>query len=237
LDLGSLLGFVYHEPLRLTPTGHHPDDLSALAERLQTPFDPTDREGQTRLLLLLHLAQRLGWLRREGTGRIWPRTRLPPFWKKNGPSSAACFLKAWRGSPEWNDLCRTPELECVEAGLWQNDPLQTRSAVLLLLSHLQPGAWYARTDLIEAVRTVEPDFQRPTGDYDTWYLRSSSTQEFLKGFERWNEVEGALLRFLVRGPLAWLAVLDLAVLEQAEAAGRRNPAAFAQQLGSSLAGP
>ncbi len=217
LDLGALLGFVYHEPLRLTPTGHHPDDLSALAERLQTPFEPTDREGQTRLLLLLHLAQRLGWLRREGDRAHLAQNQVAAFLEKKRPEQRRLLFESWRDSPEWNDLCRTPELECVEAGLWQNDPLQTRSAVLLLLSHLQPGAWYAQTDLIEAVRTVEPDFQRPTGDYDTWYLRSSSTQEFLKGFERWNEVEGALLRFLVRGPLAWLAVLDRALLEQAEA--------------------
>ncbi len=57
---------------------------------------------------------------------------------------------------------------------------------------------------------VEPDFQRPTGNYDTWYLRSTGSQDFLKGFERWEEVEGALIQFLLHGPLHWLNAFDLA---------------------------
>src|SRR5690606_19238506 len=85
-----------------------------------------------------------------------------------------------------------------------------REAVLRLFGHLQPGAWYSQADVIRAIREIEPDFQRPTGDYDTWYIRNHTTQEFLKGFERWDDVEGALLRFLVRGPFSWLAVLDMA---------------------------
>jgi hypothetical protein len=75
---------------------------------------------------------------------------------------------------------------------------------------LQPGVWYSRHDLIQAIKTTEPDFQRPTGDYETWYIRSTSTQEYLKGFEHWDAVEGAMLRFLTSGPLHWLAGLDLA---------------------------
>jgi len=111
LDLGSLLGFVYHEPLRLTPTGHHPDDLNALAERLQTPFDPTDREGQTRLLLLLHLAQRLGWLRREGDRAHLAQNQVAVFLEKKRPEQRRLLFESWRDSSEWNDLCRTPELD------------------------------------------------------------------------------------------------------------------------------
>ena len=54
--------------------------------------------------------------------------------------------------------------------------------------------------MIDAFKEAEPDFQRPTGDYDTWYIRRTDTQEFLKGFDQWDAVEGELLRFLC-GPL------------------------------------
>lgn len=209
-DAGTLLGFLYNERLRLTSAGPHPEDVDRLVQRLQIPFNNGDADLNVRLALLLHVANRLGWLRREGELIQLTQNPVAAFLEKTRAEQRRMLFDAWRNSPDWNDLCRTPELECVEAGLWQNDPLQTRSAILRLFGCLQPGAWYLQSNLLEAIRAAEPDFQRPTGDYETWYIRKSSTQEFLKGFERWDEVEGALLRFLIRGPLHWLAALDLA---------------------------
>jgi hypothetical protein len=74
---------------------------------------------------------------------------------------------------------------------------------------------------VEAIRQEHADFQRPAGDYDSWYLRSEASGEFLRGFEHWDEVDGALIRYLVCGPLHWLGILDLAA--PAEGVG---PAAF-----------
>lgn len=210
LDAGALLGFLYHERIRLAPAGPHPDDIERLVKRFQLPFGSSDADLNLRLALLLHLANRLGWLKRDADGVQLTQNPVAAFLDKTRAEQRRALFEAWRTSSEWNDLCRTPELECVEAGLWHNDPLQTRETLLRLFGHLQPGAWYAQSDMLRALREVEPDFQRPTGDYDTWYIRNSNTQEFLKGFERWDGVEGALLRFLIRGPLAWLCVLDLA---------------------------
>lgn len=210
LDTGTLLGFVYSDRLRLTATGPHPEDIDRLIQRLQLPFGRNEPELEVRLALLLHLANRLGWLRRDSDTVQLTQNAVAAFLHKTRAEQRRVLFDAWRASPEWNDLCRTPDLECVEAGSWHNDPRQTREAVLRLFSHLQPGAWYSQSDVIRAVREIEPDFQRPTGDYDTWYIRRHTTQEFLKGFERWDDVEGALLRFLMRGPLSWLAVLDMA---------------------------
>lgn len=210
LDAGTLLGFIYNERVRLTAQGPHPEDIDRLVKRLQIPFGSGDADLSLRLALLLHLANRLGWLKRDGDTVQLTQNSVTAFLDKTRAEQRRALFDAWRNSTEWNDLCRTPELECVEAGLWHNDPRQTRETLLRLFSHLQPGIWYTESDLLHAIREVEPDFQRPTGDYDTWYIRSTSTQEFLKGFERWDAVEGALLRFLIRGPLAWLCVLDLA---------------------------
>ena len=95
-------------------------------------------------------------------------------------------------------------------GSWQNDPLHARQATLQFLSPLPPGVWWSLNAFIEAVKQTHPDFQRPAGDYDSWYLYDTSTETFLRGFEHWDEVDGALLRYLITGPLHWLAILDLA---------------------------
>lgn len=209
-DAGTLLGFVRAERLRLTPQGPHPEDIDRLVQRFVLPFRNDDPELVVRLALLLHLANRMGWLRRDGDVVRLTGNRVAAFLDLSRAEQRQALFDAWRNSPEWNDLCRTPGLECADTGSWKNDPLQTRSTLLRLIGQLAPGYWYTQDDLARAIRTVEPDFQRPTGNYDTWYIRNNSTNEFLKGFEQWDGVEGVLIRFLVRGPLYWLNVLDLA---------------------------
>jgi hypothetical protein len=210
-DMGTLLGFLYSDRLRLTAAGPNPEDVDRLVQRLQLPFAGDDPLLNTRLALLLHLANRLGFLRRgEQESVQLTGNRVRAFLEMTRSEQRTALWQAWRDSSEWNDLCRSPGLECTATGAWRNDPVQTRSAVIGLLARLQPGIWYSRHDVIQAIKVTEPDFQRPTGDYDSWYIRSTNTQEYLKGFEHWDAVEGALLRFLISGPLHWLAALDLA---------------------------
>lgn len=210
-DVGTFLGFLHTEQLRLTAQGPNAEDIERFVQRLQMPFRADDEQLNIRLALLLHLANRLGWLRR-GEGDLVQLTgnRVRLFLDKTRAEQRTMLWDAWLNSPEWNDLCRTPSLECTETGTWQNDPLQTRTALMKLFGKLQPGLWYSQFDFIDAVKQVEPDFQRPTGNYDTWYIRHTDTQEFLKGFEQWDAVEGELLRFLLSGPLHWLALIDIA---------------------------
>jgi hypothetical protein len=63
-------------------------------------------------------------------------------------------------------------------------------------------------DFIAALHSHAPDFQRPDGNYDAWYVRDEAGIH-LRGFERWREVEGRLLRYLWQGPLFWLGVATL----------------------------
>src|SRR5579859_5992190 len=39
-----------------------------------------------------------------------------------------------------------------------------------------------------AVKEEEPDFQRPAGNYDSWYIRDAQSGEYLRGFESWDRV-------------------------------------------------
>ena len=231
-DIGSILGFLHTEGLRMTDRGPHPDDTSLLAERLQTTggfvavnagpetgqetgpgtgqeTGDGQRPEDVRLALLLHLVNRLGLLRRDGERVRLNGNRVHTFLGQPPNEQWFALWEGWRSSPEWNDLLRTPGLDC-SGGNWRNDPQRTREIVIGLLARLQPGLWYSQSDVIDAIKEAAPDFQRPTGDYDSWYIRASSTKEFLKGFDHWGQVEGALLRFLFSGPLYWLTAFDMA---------------------------
>jgi hypothetical protein len=115
---------------------------------------------------------------------------------------------AWIDSREHNDLHLMPHVRA--EGEWQNDPHQSRHTILDLLGRLDKETWWSLPAFISAMHTNKPDFQRPAGDYDTWYLRDVHTGVYLRGFEHWRAVDGAYLRYLVTGPLHWLGLMDLA---------------------------
>ncbi len=216
-DIGTLLGFLHSDTLRLTPTGPDAEDVDRFVKRLQIPFDETMPDHSVRLALLLHVANRMGLLKRTEGGLIQlTGNRVRAFLAQTRAEQRQTLYDAWRESPEWNDLCRTPGLECPAGVSGWNDPLQTRTAVLELLGRLQPNGWYRISDVVAAIKQVQPDFQRPTGRYDEWSIRRARTpgqtepSELLAGVEHWDDVEGALLHFLLRGPLHWLGALDLA---------------------------
>jgi hypothetical protein len=80
--------------------------------------------------------------------------------------------------------------------------------VLDLLQPLKPGLWWDLNDFVERIRQISPAFQRPGGDFDSWYLQNQSGI-FLHGIENWNMVDGALIRSVITGPLHWLGAVDL----------------------------
>lgn len=118
------------------------------------------------------------------------------------------LFQVWRASTAWNDLAHVPSLASASE-VWPNDPLLARSAVLALLSRLPPHTWWSLDSFVSALREHQPDFQRPAGDFDSWYLQDRGSGAFLRGFEHWERVEGALLRYLLSGPLHWLGLVDL----------------------------
>lgn len=124
------------------------------------------------------------------------------------------LVKSWRESREFNELRQAPGLIC--EGAWQNDPLETRQSILNLLGNIPRRRWWSLSAFIRAVKERYPDFQRPAGDYDSWFIKRASDGVYLHGFERWDEVEGALLRYFITGPLFWLGMADLAAPGEGE---------------------
>lgn len=191
------------------------DDLTALmtiAMRLsgdsKNPIDFDNfllNPDADRRSLLLTLANELSLVRREN-GSLRP-TRSAIGWLKKGRDAQLCSLgDAWSNS-EWNDLCHTTGLRC-EGENWHNDPILARTALLDVMPHT--NNWYRISDLVQTIKTTNPDFQRPDGNYDTWYIKETGNQHYLAGFDSWDQVEGRLIRFLIQYPLYWLGMTELA---------------------------
>lgn len=119
------------------------------------------------------------------------------------------LAEAWRDSTAYRDLWHVPGLHPDPQG-FPYDMLVGREALIGFLKHHTPlEQWWSVDDFIETVKQVDPAFQRPGGDYDSWYIRNDAG-EYLNGFASWDAVEGALLEFYLAGPLHWLGLADLA---------------------------
>jgi hypothetical protein len=131
----------------------------------------------------------------------------------------------WLHSPNFNELRLLPGLSA--EGDWQNNPLRAREMILDFLSTL-PGydpeqsdaqpierSFWSLAAFVSAIGKFYPDFQRPAGDYDSWYLRDQASGAYLQGFQNWDAVDGELIRFIIAGPMHWLGLMDLATPEQA----------------------
>jgi hypothetical protein len=180
---------------------------------LQPPEDPVSIGGDgpgSPAALALALAADRGWLRTRGRRLALVPGPVRAWLEAARADQRRHLLDAWAGSTLWNDLCRTPALSCEQTGSWANDPAGTRQRLLPLLASLQPDAWYDLEGLAAAIKARAPDFQRPDGNYDTWYIRQRSAPAYLRGFEHWEQVEGEVLRFMLTGPLVWKGATALA---------------------------
>lgn len=188
-DLTTLLAFAQRRGLA-------PGRQAALA-----PYLLTHHPG--RVELLVTLAVEMQHLR-PGDDGLKPARPAVDWLQKGREAQLRDLAAAWRTSA-WNDLCHTPGLACEGSG-WANDPLAARQA---LLNHLPRNEqWYHLSELIALVKEADPDFQRPDGNYDTWYVRDLASEAFITGFSNWDLVEGRLLRYLVQGPLSWLGLVE-----------------------------
>jgi hypothetical protein len=126
------------------------------------------------------------------------------------------LYQAWKRSTHLNELLLLPGLAF--EGNWTNEPLRTRQFILESIAAVPAGKWWNLEAFIFAIKQRTPDFQRPAGDYDSWFVRDRSSGNFLRGFEYWDRVDGRLIHYMLTGPLHWLGVLDLAQPEEAEEA-------------------
>jgi len=131
----------------------------------------------------------------------------------------ALLVKSWKTSETFNELHQLPGLVC--EGEWSNQPLVARRFLLGLLAPIPAGHWWSLNAFVRLIKEKYADFQRPAGDYDSWFIKRVSDGVYLRGFAAWDEVDGALIRYLLTGPLHWLGVVDLALPDP-----EKTPSAF-----------
>ena len=127
--------------------------------------------------------------------------------------------EAWLESESFNELKLMPGIIC--EGEWKNRPEETREFLLNLLDAIPEGKWWSLNAFIRDVKSKYADFQRPAGDYDSWFIKRAADGQYLRGFEHWDEVDGALIRFFITNILHWLGQVDLSIAE-----GSKEPTAF-----------
>ncbi len=207
-DLFGLLITVRNRTVRVGPDGSlNPNDLQIINALSVSPLPAAHVAEDNRLAFIVRLGLAAGLLtvNRERMGLNAERARA---WLQAAPADRLTALQtAWRDDAAWNDLWHVPSLKPQPTG-WKNDPVLARQKVLELMTYCHRDQWYDIDEFIKAVKSWNPDFQRPDGDYTSWYIHDLQG-ESLMGFEHWDAVEGALLRYLLSGPLHWLGFIDL----------------------------
>lgn len=125
------------------------------------------------------------------------------------------LIQAWWASERWNDLSRLPGLR-LAGERWPNDPVASRQSLIEFLKQTPVDTWWSVDQWVKSIRHWQPSFQRPGADFDSWYIQSDAGGEILSGVAHWDQIDGALLRYWISGPLHWLGVTELGYLSDSE---------------------
>jgi len=138
--------------------------------------------------------------------------KMKSFLEAPREDALQALADAWLENESFNELRQLPGL--VFEGEWMNQPAVTREFLLTLLDDIPEGKWWSLPTFIRDVKAKYPDFQRPAGDYDSWFIKREADGEYLRGFAHWDQVDGALVRYFISGILFWLGQVELASPEE-----------------------
>ena len=133
------------------------------------------------------------------------------FLEVSRPEALDMLFQAWLNSPTFDELRLIPSIIC--EGEWRNQPLVTREFLMDLVNSIPQNKWWSLPAFLRAIKEKFPDFQRPAGDYDSWFIKRASDGQFLRGFAYWDSVDGALVKYFVQ-MLHWLGRVNLAAPEE-----------------------
>jgi hypothetical protein len=119
---------------------------------------------------------------------------------------------SWRKAENYPDISLLPQISL--EGSPEMDPVHTRDKVITHLTSLEPESWWSIESFVSQIKETDPDLLRKSGEYDSWFIKNRETGEYLSGFQHWDDVEGALVRYLLTGPLHWLGLLDLGMPDE-----------------------
>ncbi len=91
------------------------------------------------------------------------------FLEASRTEALTMLADAWLESNSFNELKLMPGIVC--EGEWTNQPLETREFLLSLLDAVPEGKWWSLNPFVRDIKTKYADFQRPAGDYDSWFIK------------------------------------------------------------------
>jgi hypothetical protein len=121
------------------------------------------------------------------------------------------LYQSWLTSTTFDELRLIPSIVC--EGEWKNQPQVTREFLMNLINDIPLGKWWSIPAFVKAIKEKYPDYQRPAGDYDSWFIKRESDGQYLRGFAYWDAVDGALVKYLIQ-TLHLLGKADLASPEE-----------------------
>ena len=147
------------------------DDATTLlaALRLRREISPNPK-----LISLLHTAELLkkNIPEAEATRKFLEASRV---------DALKMLIEAWQESERFNELRLMPGIIC--EGEWKNQPLVAREFLLNLVEAIPDNKWWNINAFINDIKKKYPDFQRPAGDYDSWFIKREADGQYLRGFE------------------------------------------------------
>jgi len=179
--------------------------------------------GLTRDAVLGALLEAAGILK----GGIPQAENVRAFLETTRADALRLLAETWTTSASFNELRLVPSLVC--EGTWKNDPKTARTFLLNQMHAIPIDTWWSLEAFVSDIKKTRADFQRAAGDYDSWFIKSAEDGRYLRGFENWDRVEGAWIRFVLVGVMHRLALLDLAVPGDGRAPSAFRLAAPAQE--------
>jgi hypothetical protein len=197
------------------PSNRLIDDATTLLAALRMGLPPPETITPVRVVrAFLYAAKIILPSPNEEEGEVPQIEPVRLFLEASRLEAQQKLATAWQDSEIFNELHQVPGLVC--EGKWNNQPKVTRAFLLALLNVIPKNQWWSLAALIHDIKDKNPDFQRPAGDYDSWFVKRESDGTFLRGFSSWEEVDGALIRYLITGPLYWLGMVELAAPSNSE---------------------
>ena len=184
------------------------DDACTFLAALRTGLNPYQQVNALFNADLRFLASLLQTCELVDVSSVPEPNNVRKFLESTRAESLLFLVQRWLESTSLNELHLLEHL--VLEGNWVNTLQPVRKFLVGIMRSVPVGTWWDLNSFIQHVKVEKPDFQRPAGDYDSWFIQRSTDGQYLRGFESWDEVDGELIRYLVTGPMHLLGLIDLA---------------------------
>jgi hypothetical protein len=190
------------------------DEATTLLAALRLGIEPPETRIPKNIVQSFLQTARI--INKKGTPQPEP---IKKFLEASREEAVSMLVDAWLESNSFDELNLMPGILC--EGEWTNQPLETREFLLALLDAIPEGKWWSLNAFIRDIKSKYADFQRPAGDYDSWFIKRVSDGQYLRGFAYWDQVDGALIKYFITNILHWLGQADVSIAE-----GTSDPTSF-----------